>query len=72
MSNPAPNSLNPDNILSTIQEVDLSTGVPSSAAWVCDKKLRLMIVRPIDQALMCPKGEDLVTGARNMSGYFRS
>ncbi|MBK7959785.1 MAG: hypothetical protein IPK04_00250 [Bdellovibrionales bacterium] len=68
--NPAPNSLNPDNILSSIQEVDLATGVPSSAVWVCDKKLRLMIVRPADQPTMCPKGEDLVTGARNLSGYF--
>lgn len=67
--NLTPDGLNPANIVSGIQEVDLSTGQLASATWTCDQTMRLMIVRPADQAALCPKGEDAVNLA---NGSFAS
>lgn len=49
-----PHALNPNNVLATIQEVDLSRpGVASNAVWNCNPTRRYVIMRRADAAL-CP------------------
>jgi hypothetical protein len=48
---------NPNNILTDIQEIDLSTGA-FAKAWTCNGNRRYMVVRQADQATYCPR-EDI-------------
>lgn len=75
-NNPAPNSLNPDNSMIAIQEMDLVTGqIENPAAWSCEPAMRFLVVRLADQATLCPKGEDktnLDLGRfGNVASYYR-
>lgn len=56
--NPAPDYLNPNNILSSVQEIDLETSVTSTSTWSCNPNMRFIVVRPSDQVAICPRGED--------------
>lgn len=71
-----PDNLNPDNILSSLQEIDLTTGTQvAGSAWTCDATMRFIVVRPTDQAALCPKGEDSINLANgsfgNQNFYYR-
>lgn len=61
-TNPVPDALNPDSIMTAVQEIDLESGkvVLGNTQWTCDETLRLMVVRPSDQAAFCPRGEDRI------------
>lgn len=79
-----PDGQNPDNILASVQEIDLSTGTPTASSWTCPQQMRLIVVRPSDQEKLCPKGEDFLnlvapnavaaptaTQSARLAGYYR-
>lgn len=54
-ANPMPHAQNPDNILTSITEVDLrNPSASSGATWSCPQGRRYMIVKSTDAATYCP------------------
>lgn len=52
----APHSLNPNNILTRISEIDLKNPSQSSGGtWTCDPNRRYVVVQPSDQKVYCPR-----------------
>lgn len=68
-ANPQPHLLNPNNLLTQIQEVDLKNPSVVTGTWTCPEVRRYLVVRLADKAAYCPPDpySAMLTGANGMS-----